>query len=270
MATLNEQLAELQDARDDMQLALLDKGQTVTKDIRTYATAIANISGGGSTTILDVGDNNVSVSGTNLIFTGTLDYTELEYIQSTGTQYINTGIYDNGQLEFEIKGYATNGTSSGSLFGYFGDNASGNKPILNISTYNNQWEFYWNNTLSTNRASCSASGVTELLITFSDNIVNMTNFSKTTTYINQSKTTYTPTASNRPFYLFTRCQDSTTSGGYFRIYYFILKENGVITKYLKPVIKNSTNEIGMLDTITNTFYGNIGTGTFVAGPEKEE
>ena len=50
MATLNEQLTELQTARDNMKVALEGKGQTVTKDIRTYAEAISNISSGGSET----------------------------------------------------------------------------------------------------------------------------------------------------------------------------------------------------------------------------
>lgn len=43
MANLNEQLNELQIARDEMKIALLNKGQSVTKDIRTYANAISNI-----------------------------------------------------------------------------------------------------------------------------------------------------------------------------------------------------------------------------------
>jgi hypothetical protein len=49
MATLNEQLTELQTARDDIKTAIEGKGQTVTKDIRTYAEAINNIVSGGST-----------------------------------------------------------------------------------------------------------------------------------------------------------------------------------------------------------------------------
>lgn len=48
MATLNEQLTELQTARDNMKTALTGKGQAVTNDIRTYAEAIAGISGGSS------------------------------------------------------------------------------------------------------------------------------------------------------------------------------------------------------------------------------
>lgn len=46
MSILIENLRGIQTARDEMKEALVNKGQTVTKDIRTYAQAISNISGG--------------------------------------------------------------------------------------------------------------------------------------------------------------------------------------------------------------------------------
>lgn len=46
MAQLNTDLETIKTARDNMKTALEGQGQTVTKDIRTYAQAIANISGG--------------------------------------------------------------------------------------------------------------------------------------------------------------------------------------------------------------------------------
>ena len=46
MAKLNDDLAEIITARNDMKSALALKGQTVTNDIRTYAEAISHIEGG--------------------------------------------------------------------------------------------------------------------------------------------------------------------------------------------------------------------------------
>lgn len=46
MAQLNDDLDTIKSARDSMKTALASKGQTVTKDIRTYAEAIGNISTG--------------------------------------------------------------------------------------------------------------------------------------------------------------------------------------------------------------------------------
>ena len=47
MAQINTDLEILKTARDNMKTALEEKGQTVTKDIRTYAAAISNIPTGG-------------------------------------------------------------------------------------------------------------------------------------------------------------------------------------------------------------------------------
>ena len=46
--TIVQDLNTIKTARDNMKTALEGKGQTVTKDIRTYAEAITNIEGGGS------------------------------------------------------------------------------------------------------------------------------------------------------------------------------------------------------------------------------
>ena len=51
MAQINIDLETLKTARDNMKTALEEKGQTVTKDIRTYAEAISNISTGGSSDV---------------------------------------------------------------------------------------------------------------------------------------------------------------------------------------------------------------------------
>lgn len=53
MAQINTDLETLKIARDNMKLALEGQGQTVTKDIRTYAQAISNISGGGEVKLFD-------------------------------------------------------------------------------------------------------------------------------------------------------------------------------------------------------------------------
>lgn len=53
MAQINTDLETLKTARDNMKSALEGQGQTVTKDIRTYAQAISNISGGGEVKLFD-------------------------------------------------------------------------------------------------------------------------------------------------------------------------------------------------------------------------
>ena len=51
--TIVQDLNTIKTARDNMKLALEGQGQIVTKDIRTYAQAISNISGGGEVKLFD-------------------------------------------------------------------------------------------------------------------------------------------------------------------------------------------------------------------------
>lgn len=52
-----------------------------------------------------------------------------------------------------------------------------------------------------------------------------------------------------------------------KIKYFIQKRNGEEIANLMPCYRKSDNEIGMYDTVTQTFYTNAGTGTFDKGPD---
>lgn len=46
---------------------------------------------------------------------------------------------------------------------------------------------------------------------------------------------------------------------------FIIKDNNILKFNGIPCI-NPSNEVGMYDTVTQTFFGNSGTGEFIAGP----
>ena len=47
-----------------------------------------------------------------------------------------------------------------------------------------------------------------------------------------------------------------------RVYYAKIWDNGELTHYFVPAIRKSDDEIGMLDIMTSTFYGNDGSGDF--------
>ncbi len=53
-----------------------------------------------------------------------------------------------------------------------------------------------------------------------------------------------------------------------KIYYFKwLDSNNELVQDLVPCYRKSDNEIGMYDLVSNTFYINAGTGTFIKGPD---
>lgn len=56
------------------------------------------------------------------------------------------------------------------------------------------------------------------------------------------------------------------SGVYGKIYKFALNINNILVRNMIPARRNSDNVLGMYDTVTNTFFTNSGSGTFIAGP----
>lgn len=83
MSELNEQLNELQIARNDLKTALTIQGQPVNNDIRTYASAVANISNNSG---LDTSDGTATADD--------IAYNKVAYANDqrlVGTVYVRTG-----------------------------------------------------------------------------------------------------------------------------------------------------------------------------------
>ncbi|MFQ6778214.1 MAG: hypothetical protein ACLRFI_02880 [Alphaproteobacteria bacterium] len=53
----------------------------------------------------------------------------------------------------------------------------------------------------------------------------------------------------------------------YAIYKFTMKENNILVRDFIPVRRVFDGKIGMYDRVENKFYGNNGTGEFIAGPE---
>lgn len=192
-------------------------------------------------------------------------YTQLEYIETTGTQYIDTGIY--GELESELKfvGQVTKYYAGGN-YGHLWGDLSDNTRALTFST-----------TKSTTASTTSRFGNKATSITTSP--VRMIPLNETVTIIeNKEKATssngieiiFNATdefTTNKTLTLFGANGSSgmTTARHNYRCQYFSHKKNGVLVQELIPAKRNSDDEIGMYDTVNNRFLTNDGTDTFVAG-----
>lgn len=182
-------------------------------------------------------------------------YTELEYIQSSGTQYIDTGFKPNqdsrvvtkfDMIQTDTAWRKLWGSGSGSydldfalwnagttkLQSYYGTKTNNTVPItdmsLNVDANKNIWKY---------------SGET---ITFDKN-----NF--TCAY---SMYIFNVNKDDNPKYL----------PGMMKLYLFKIYDNDVLVRDFIPC-KNPSGTIGLYDSVNNQFYQNAGTGTFIAGPE---
>ena len=194
-------------------------------------------------------------------------YTELEYIESTGTQYIDTDIYIDFAKNFKVNGRFYNPDASKRKIILGNYSGSG---VLNIELKADPAYFRTYFTVSTtvDVASSVAMPVNELV---SYNVNYDAVLHKSTTIVNGSSFVADIPASSvvasNPFRFFLDWRSSNTvianpiGIGKTEIY----KADALVGDFV-PAIRNSDGVVGMYDTVNNRFYTNQGSGTFTPGP----
>ena len=196
-------------------------------------------------------------------------YTEIEYIESSGTQYINTGVIANQNLGFEIDIMPLDNipVSSGSQM-YFNAGGTRGTGRYGISAYNKTsgGELILND--SVNISPKFAKNVRHKLIL--KDIVEVTSqqYSATLYYDDNTNAKIggiLPFTTSNSILIFAANANSVQRFSKARLYYFKLDNNDDIVRTYIPV-KNSNNEAGLYCVETNSFLGNSGSGSFIAGP----
>ncbi len=188
---------------------------------------------------------------------GEPSYIELEYIQSTGTQYIDTGIKPDGNTRVVAKW--TNGTNNGVIFGaYNGDWTAGYGLYQNAaSSSGTYWRHYFSND-NTNKVR-----VTPAVLDMNKGTFIFNNETIYTTATKSNTTSYS-------MYIFagnwngSRVEQKTSLS----LWYFQIYDNDTLVRDFVPAKRIADNTICLYDKVSNAFFTNQGTGVFTAGPEK--
>lgn len=191
-------------------------------------------------------------------------YTELEYIESTGTQYIDTGIKasDCYGIYADFTPLGTNG-----LTGVFGSNTKvQNGTSLWLNNSSSEVAFYIRpNTIVALSPQIPINNILNTRCVFSmfNRVATFTynNVTSSGTY-NFGTTTYDTTIK------VCGCSASYDTHSAIAKYnkFMLYGENNTLIRNFIPAKRNSDNVLGMYDTISETFFTNSGTGNFVAGP----
>lgn len=195
-------------------------------------------------------------------------YTPVEYIESTGTQYLDTGWYPTSNefssLKFVLdatfstansNGWAVSGIGAGGY--YFHTGLNSNRQIV-----------YGSGTADTSTGITYSEKRAVFEVDYKNKTMVVTEVDSGTVLVNQSITVNTPTASSGKFYLFAYANTSNTTGVPYTgtIYSFKGYKNNELIYDFIPV-KDANGVVCMFDRITETFIYNQGTGTFVSGAE---
>lgn len=195
------------------------------------------------------------------------EYQQIEYIESTGTQYIDTGINPLSSTRIDINfAYVDTSTYAGwvPIFG-------ARSIIDNVREY---YGVFINNStlkLTTNYSSIDVGDNSTVYIE-ANKKYNLKN-NQGLFYINdilESSISVSNTLSNNtrfPVYLFdlnfhgSRMDRETKM----KLYSCKFYDGDTLIRNYIPCYRKSDNEIGLYDTVNNVFYTNQGTGEFIAG-----
>lgn len=177
------------------------------------------------------------------------EITELEYIQSSGTQYLKTGFVPNQDARMKIK-YQTDQTSAGGV------------AVVDSSWTSNAFGIWVN-------AAGYGASVYNKVVMYGDDPIEI-DFNKNKLYKNgnlfwtgtestfECPSDLTLMALNRNGAM----QEYTTG----KVFFCMLFDNGLLERDFVPAML-ANGEVGLYDRVFHEFYINAGTGEFIAGPE---
>ena len=197
-------------------------------------------------TVSDVVDvTSVAVYIVNMRFSNVpIGYTELEYLKGTGTQYIDTGYVPSSttsvQIEFSVTNASTSEIWAIAVWASSGFRAGLSSRIFYTDRgFSYEPSTYSSDTVTIATANSAPSGFSTTLSFY----MFAQHESSGAAHINDTKTIYS-------------CKIWSTANC-----------TGTLVRDFVPARRDSDSVLGMYDTVTDTFYTNAGTGSFVAGPE---
>lgn len=183
------------------------------------------------------------------------EYTEVDYISSTGTQYINTGFYPTGDTRYDI-GFA-NCKTNGVLFGAYNNTWTDGYGLYTNAGTKGYYYVHYNSNTNTSITS-SASGT--IVLDRGRVMINNTAYNVNNNILN--------TDVMYPLYLLAGNMDGSVEQPvicdlkYFKIY----TSEGLQRDFV-PAVQKSSGKAGLFDRVTQEFYSNAGTGDFIAAQE---
>lgn len=186
-------------------------------------------------------------------------YTQIEYIQSSGTQYFNTGFKPNNNtrvvMDFENTGDYSGMTTS--LCPFFGARNASSSAVFALWIGTKTFPQYGNVAYNKN-GNFTVNLNTRLIYDFNKNVVTIgdTTITCATATFTTSYEMCLLTINN-----YGTIESRRASG---KLYSCKIYDNGTLIRDYVPC-KNSVGTVGLYDMVNGKFYANAGTGTFTAG-----
>ena len=186
-------------------------------------------------------------------------YDVLEYIESTGTQYVDTGyVTTSTDYTYELDMAPT---KIGGFYSYMGFMASGTTPRAGIHEYSNVFMLGANATTN----SSTTPVVNERVVLKGHFKSGAQKLYKNGTLIASNSTSFNHSANTLSTHIFGRNYSSGRNLTSIKLYSAKIYEGSTLVRHYIPVRRQSDNALGLYDILTDTFCANSGSGTFTSG-----
>lgn len=186
-------------------------------------------------------------------------YKRREYIQSSGTQYIDTGFKPNNNTKVVIDFELTENTGKHQII--FGARSSSSSEQYVLGFAGHRSPAVWRSDFGSNQVTFSSN------LTWSGNH-NATKNGNICTLDAESVTNTASTFESTVNLLICAGNTGGNVDNYTKakVYSCKIYDNGTLARDFIPC-KNASGVVGLWDDVNSVFYQNAGSGTFTAGPE---
>jgi hypothetical protein len=183
-------------------------------------------------------------------------YTELEYIESTGTQYIDTCVYATQNTRLVCDADLLSLDSPDGVPGLFGYYVSGTNQFAVF--YSTKWQAWFGSSSVSIVGSYSGRKVVSL---------DSSEFKVGESSVDVNSKGFTSTL---PIHLFGFCQNNKHMyAADMKLYSCQIYDNGTLVRDFVPC-KDASGVVGLYDLANGAFYQNAGSGSFTAGGDIEQ
>ena len=183
------------------------------------------------------------------------EYQQVEYIESSGTQYIDTGFKPNNNTTFSLTFQISSTTTTQGIFGV-GDSSLSKSYRLGMSA---SGYFYFAKRGTQFNGASNSSNTSKNTFELKNNKVYLNG----SEYITITDTDTYQCENNAYIFFFGGSTTITKASG--KLYSCKIYDNSVLVRNFIPCYRKSDNVIGLYDLVNGTFYTNAGTGTFTKG-----
>lgn len=195
-------------------------------------------------------------------------YQEVEYIESSGTQYIVVDFIPNQDTRLDMLAEPRSVVAAASGVGFipYGSGVNYNSNAFECYTYDTgKLEFNYAGQYKTDSANISVG--TKINISHNKNNIVVTDTNGQT--IARHSFNYMAFTCPRNLALFA-INRSTALVGQTRIYSCQIYNNTTLALDLAPCYRKSDNVAGLYDLVNNVFYTNVGSGVFAVGADSNK